>query len=744
MPDLSPKNFQKEIDDLFSAYRIDEQVFNKEQLAEQKLKLKKLCKVKGANPELLLDLAKKNLQEGEELSRFSQNVFRKKAEVAVAKADPGKVDVAKFLKQINEQIPLLSDQSKSGWNPKKSGYADNAGPASFTGRFFDELRAIRGFNNEEIKQIWHDDRPIVEGGIISQEYQEKVTSAELNLYQEISAYKIKNEYFFDKGELPSKEEIAQKVQEQNKSFVLTTAAKNSDRILRNLVDAAGKGIISNTKAQDTSDFRKYLLKRNGLLSGVVNNSVSDLKDRTAHIKDLKRQNAELLKSGLVEDFATYFEMEALLDSEMKIVEAENAKILKELDDKTNAISTKTLDGLQAHIDKKDDAWKWHVISMVLIVSPFSPALIVAGPMFNYMGFVSQILDPVFNAGSGFAHGIGSIVTNPAFGPISNLTQAMRLDQGIEGFLNNMPIVNSVAGDDGIIDFLISNPISQNLIGESGAVLTSPLALLAIAGVAAAVDLDSYFEREKDKTNFLKGQKEKLKSVFNELDKTVEEKNNEDLKRLAKNRIDILKSSSFYQELIDFIRKSDAKTLSIFDDIKIEDPDKNEVKLSDKAMIEKVNDLQLFAVLKDSGQDQEALKKFKLFSALQDESKSVEENLRRFKIKSSSANSKEANELIEEQGQKLNQKFILKYAQKNNLITEKEANEILAKNLNDDAKKQLNILENRIVADEKENIKILTLTKAYPNPNNVEKPISASPLPTKAQENPIVPKAQIRT
>jgi hypothetical protein len=218
---------------------------------------------------------------------------------------------------------------------------------------------------------------------------------------------------------------------------------------------------------------------------------------------------------------------------MKEIEIANNQALADLESNLNALNDKTIKELQEHVDKQDDAWKIHVLCAFLAVTPFSPALLVAGPLFNIMGPITQILGPVLMPTQGLAHGIASISSNPALGPIGDLFGLMKVDVGIEFLLNNVPIVSNLTE---MADFLIDNPLTQGVLETSSPLFTSALFMTAIAATACFYDAtDTYLrhcEDGKGKSPFLKKQKDSLKTIVGNCESGIKNNLKKEVKELA--------------------------------------------------------------------------------------------------------------------------------------------------------------------------------------------------------------------
>ncbi len=480
-----------------------------------------------------LENLEKIFLEGEKLSRFGKNISRKKEEIADSIEKPGKIDVKDFLQRVENSIRVGSEDNPDTVFNQKNVYKKHASSSKLS-KFGDKdipfYQAIIGGKESEIEGILNDNESLVKGNILSTSYVENVLRAEAKLKCNKRGFAFKAKSFFENGEFPSDKEV--KDHEENPLFsrrVAENIVKSSSKIL----NALGKGILSSTKATETSGYKNYLSNRNKALAGLAARTISNPQDGTAHIQHLKSINALLKNSSDPEDQATYKAMEELLNKEMKEIEETNSKALASLEGNLNTLNDKTTKELQEHVDKQDEAWKIHVLCAFLAVSPFSPALLVAGPLFNIMGPITQILGPVLMPTQGLAHGIASISSNPALGPIGDLFGLMKVDVGVEFLLNNVPIVSNLTE---MADFLIDNPLTQGVLETSSPLFTSALFMTGIAATACFYDAtDTYlrhYEDGKGKSPFLKKQKDSLKTIVGDCESDIKNNLKKEIKELA--------------------------------------------------------------------------------------------------------------------------------------------------------------------------------------------------------------------
>ena len=269
-----------------------------------------------------------------------------------------------------------------------------------------------------------------------------------------------------------------------------------------------------------------------------------------------------------------------LDNTIESLKQVLAKEQEELDNKTQQLDESTNVKMQDALDDKHARLKWNILCMILMASPFAQGLMVAGPLFDYLSFLGDILDPIFMNEDGFAAGFAQALENfPIFG---DLLRLMKFSDGVEWMFNEVPVVNAFTGQDGLIDGLTRNDI---FTGVAETINFEYLSLAGMAGGAAYLVGSNVNAVYGDKTTntkdslklIKKDHMDQLKKIFdNAADKSSGVDENQSLeynKKITKLNRDYFKKSAIAQILEDSIDNSVASgkiddLLRIFDGIDI--------------------------------------------------------------------------------------------------------------------------------------------------------------------------------
>ncbi|MBL6664368.1 MAG: hypothetical protein ISQ34_00825 [Rickettsiales bacterium] len=236
----------------------------------------------------------------------------------------------------------------------------------------------------------------------------------------------------------------------------------------------------------------------------------------SQIKALEATNPRTPQNNLwLYDLKQYVEQVEKSKKDLKnVMESQKKSVGNEID----KLKGKTDADMQEALDDKNARLKWNLLCMLLMASPFAQGLVFAGPLFDYLNFLGDILGPVFLHEDGFAAGFAYALENfPIFGEFIKL---IRFSDGVELFFNEVPLLNAITGQGGVIDGLTRNEIFTGIVG---AINFEYLSLAGMIGGAAYFATTNFNARFGDDTTNTK------KSI-----KQIREKHLESLKNILSN------------------------------------------------------------------------------------------------------------------------------------------------------------------------------------------------------------------
>ena len=150
----------------------------------------------------------------------------------------------------------------------------------------------------------------------------------------------------------------------------------------------------------------------------------------------------------------------------------------------------------------DAMFKWRVLQVALIVSPFM-GLSVMGP-------ITHIFQGVFMNAGGIGNGIASLATGQYTGPFGDFCELLHLDDAIRWLLCDMPGLSDVVN---ILNTVVSSHLVQGVLG--GVVLplaSSPLVPIAIAGVFSLFRANAEIDYSKKYGDAFKNHEKAMREV----------------------------------------------------------------------------------------------------------------------------------------------------------------------------------------------------------------------------------------
>ena len=454
--------------------------------------------------------------------------------------------------------------------------------------------------------------------------------------------------------------------------------------------------IGDSKASDRDIYKNFLARKNELISHMLSKAGPNAHDNSFYLRVLQKVNSTLAGSDEIMDQATFQKMQKLIADEIKLEDKAVKAELNAFNEKLKDMNDSMLEGLQKHVDEDDRLLKYRFLQVFLLLTPIG-AFSIAGSVFSYMDPLMELIGPLFEAGKTLGEGLGDMASSEVLGPLGKITEAFRVDEAIQLFFDETPIVNNVCE---IFDFVTDNDFVQNALGVASPLQSSPLALLGIAMAYSFSRADTEMTKYKKDSDYNKSHQKALEEIFKKFEKGQEigfekdDKGNiviasegfkngkhagleERIDRFSRKKMEASKEANHDAKLLSFISENADELNDLFNglEFKIKDGGGNSVAQSMSEILKSNDKRKLFEILNDENSDakKEALHRFLLFNAIQDESKSFSENLKEFKQERSEKGKKE---LCDKSIKDFNYEFITKSAIELNLITQEKLDEII--------------------------------------------------------------------
>jgi len=455
--------------------------------------------------------------------------------------------------------------------------------------------------------------------------------------------------------------------------------------------------IGDSKASDRDIYKNFLARKNELISHMLSKAGPNAHDNSFYLRVLQKVNSTLAGSDEITDQATFQKMQKLIADEINLEDKAVKAELNAFNEKLKDMNDSMLDGLQKHVDEDDRLLKYRFLQAFLLLTPIG-AFSIAGSVFSYMDPLMELIGPLFEAGKTLGEGLGDMASSEVLGPLGKITEAFRIDEAIQLFFDKTPIVNNVCE---IFDFITDNDFVQNALGVASPLQSSPVALLGIAMAYSFFRADTEMTQYQKVSDYKKSHQKALEEIFKKFEKGQEigfekdDKGNiviapegfkngkhagleERINRFSSKKMAASKEANLDAKLLSFVSEN-ANTDELNDlfnglEFKIKDGGGNSVLQPISEILESNDKRKLFEILNDENSDakKEALDRFLLFSAIQDESKSFSDNLEEFKRERSEEGKEK---LCDKSIKDFNYEFITKSAIELNLITQEKLDEL---------------------------------------------------------------------
>lgn len=493
----------------------------------------------------------KILAERAAVVRHLKNVKRQEAEIKGFELNPGKANVAELATQMQEMLPYEGAGPK--WRARHHGYGDGVGS---------NFWSFAGGSEREVREILERDEPIIHTKMPDKNYRNNVIDGKRRVVDEIRVNERRLEVFLAEGRDLTPEEEQETRKRSQLGHRLSNLGESCLGGLLDLTGAAGRGLLSKSKASEDPRHEKYLQNRNELLSQVL----WRLDPKSASYPEiLKKVNSALATSPDLMDQATFANMQNLITAEIAKETGVNEKDVKEFNDKIQKLNGDMLSGLQKRVDSEDDMWKYRVLQAFLILTPIG-GFSLLGNVFSWVDPFAQLVGPVFDGSTSLSDGIASMATSDVLGPFGDIADALGIDDAISWLLENIPVVSEF-GD--VFDALTDNEMAQNLFGTIAPMLNSPIIPLYVAGVYSIMRTDTEVKHYCDVSDFKEAKEKELQTAFDAFKETTAGKPLEDrIKIFAQARLNIMKKANAEAELAKFVFGASDEELKIFDGLKL--------------------------------------------------------------------------------------------------------------------------------------------------------------------------------
>lgn len=621
-----------------------------------------------------LKIAKEIFDERSDNVRRWRNVKRQEYGIREFELKPGQVKLDNLMTQMADNMPFVNEGGNNAHN--RTGNASHhiyGGDEVSVG--LSPYNYIYGSNRSiesEVNRVEYRDDPLIHTSMPPKNYRNIVFDTRRSVLDDIRVNDERLKVFLEEGRKDLTSEERAGIKTRSKSWNrFSNNFEEFGEVIHQITEWAGRGVLSSSKASDSKIYKDFLTRRNELISRMLWKAGPNAQDGSFYLKVLNKVNSALAESDDIMDQATFQKMQKLITDEIKVEDTVVKAEFDAFNKKLNDMNDSMLNGLQKHVDEDDRLWKYRCLQLFLLLTPLG-AFSIAGQVFSYIDPFMELIGPLFDAGKTLGEGLGDMASSDVLGPLGKIAQAFRIDDGIELFFEETPIVSDLCE---IFDFATDNDLVQNALGAASPLQFSPIALLAPAGLYSFFRADAEITQYQKISTYQESQQKVLEEIFKDFENGSHAGLEKRVKKFSNKRMATLKEANLDAKLVSFVSDSaNADKLDeLFDELKfnIKDDLGNTVEHS---MSKIYDEKKFFEILDDVNSDakKEALNRFLLFSAIQDNTKSDEENFTVFRQERSEPDKKE---LCDESIKKLNDEFIIKSAIKLNLTTPEKLQEI---------------------------------------------------------------------
>lgn len=443
------------------------------------------------------------LVEREGILQQYKNVKRQENAIRGAELNPGKVNIIELNKVQRDRL-RRDGESEEDFLDRTKKYDLGKNTSS-----------IWGGNKEDIKRVKEREEPPLFIEKPDRLYRNLVFDAAEELEDEIRVNDEKLKILIEKKELDLEDEDTKgrlknvRVRLSPERQAASNIGETALEVVLRTINWAGKGMISSSQASEDERYEKYLQNRNELLTQLI--WKLNPRDSSAYLEIQKRVNAALCNSSDILDQASFQAISDLIATEIIKENAASEIELKAFNARIQELNEGMLKKLQEHVDTEDDMWKYRVLQLVLMTSPFGGIM--------YMGTLSNLLGPIFSASTSIGTGIGSIASSNSLGVFGDIAGGLHIDDAISGILNETPIISDVLG---VVDALTDSYVGQQFMGATGGVIFSPLLPIGIAAAYSLSRADTEITHYQKSHVDIEAEEKKLRDEIEKFEKEREE------------------------------------------------------------------------------------------------------------------------------------------------------------------------------------------------------------------------------
>lgn len=427
----------------------------------------------------------------------------------------------------------------------------------------------RGSFREKINADKKDSRPIVHTHGVDSEFRKHVFQAEKETHQDLQlSNRMLNSYLLDESQL-TKEESQERAgliniakAPDDKRHTSVESSKGSDltrntsaaaaALFTNLVGSLGKGIISTSVAEDSKDRARIIQDRNAKLA----RKVALLDPNSNNFSASLRECENLMGQGGGDIFSSGDgQVDALTKGKISDLEnqyrtarnKEKEAGLKQLDQKTQAWEQGVDKGNKDNVAKSDQMWKWRMLSLLLLVTPFAPIAIL-GPLAGFLG-------PIVGSG-GLTNGLLAVMDK--MGPVGDLFRLMKVDVILKGILN-LPGIDGVVG---VYDAAVTNPLVQQGLGPVvGTLINSPTTAVALGAGVALYRLPDELEHSKKRKDLIKTSSKDYDDLLDAFVKDSKAQDVKGMKNFVGELFNMIQENSKFANFVRFLQDGNISSAS---------------------------------------------------------------------------------------------------------------------------------------------------------------------------------------
>lgn len=520
---------KKQIEEFFAKQKISE-IYSPQRSEEIKKQFENLAARwidDGRSLDHCLKTAEEIFDERRLASRHHTNAMRQRFEILTYERKPGNFKMEEIIAQYGRQ--------ETGTN----------------------LGSIFGGTSSEVKAIVERNTPIIHSAPVSPFYRNNVfDTCRLTRYG-LACNQKRLEVFLESGRSDLTPEEEKNLGRRNKHLHRASNMLESCVAgLSSITNWAGRGVISRSHASQDNRYSNYLRHRNEVIAGVASQLGPNARDGKSYLKALGRVNKILEGSGDLLSAAEFQKIQAMITEELKKEKDVDDKELEKFNQDMQKLNEEMLKKLQGVVDDEDNAWKYRLMQMFLIMTPLG-AFSAMG-FLSYMDPISQLIGPIFDGATSLGDAIGQMGTSEVLGPFGEIAKGLHLDDAVSGIIEHVPIISDFAD---IFDWATDNPIAQNLFATIAPLKDSALIPIFIAGGYSLMRLSKEIEMYQKSSDLKETQQKKVEDAVEDFRKKRSEALPKRVEAIAGARYSAIENAFIESAAVSTIALADDATLA---------------------------------------------------------------------------------------------------------------------------------------------------------------------------------------